>query len=147
MSKFFVFFILLCGLSANLFSQASSSIGAQVVEPITVTKTADLNFRNVAIIFAGTVEMKMISAKIQPGLPNILLPVGGTFTAVTFVVEGTSAYAFTITVPPSPLEIKNGDNTLVVNSLSSDPILNPETDLYAGVFVSVTPLDVIVNYN
>lgn len=105
-----------------------------------------MNFRSVAIIFAGTVELS--PRGVPPGIPTIMLPVTrGTFTAVTFVVGGTAAYAFTITIPPSPLEIKDGNDMLVVNSLSPDPILNPGTDLVAGVFVSVTPFDVTVNYN
>ena len=142
-----IFFILI-GSSADLFSQASSSssIGATIVEPVTITKTADMNFRTVAIIFAGTVEM--IPGGVLPKKPTIMLPVTtGTFTAVTFVDEGTAAYAFTITEPPSPLEIKGVDSTLIVNSFISDPIINPGSGLVAGVYVSTTPFDVTVNYN
>ena len=73
MRKFFVLFIILSGFSVHLFSQASSSAGATVVEPITITKTADMNFRSVAIIFAGTVEMS--PRGVPPGIPTIMLPV------------------------------------------------------------------------
>jgi hypothetical protein len=148
MNKIVTTFIILTGFSVNLFSQAfsSASIHASVVNPFVITKTADMNFETVAIIIAGEVEM--VAGKANSRKPSITLPVTkGTFTAASFFVEGTSAYAFTISVPPSPLEINSGNNTMIVNSFRSDPILNPQTGLFGGVYVSVTPFNVIVNYN
>jgi Domain of unknown function (DUF4402) len=148
MSKIFITFFMLTGFSVNLFSQASSSasISATVVEPITITKTVDMNFGKVAIIIAGEVEM--VPGSVHPKKSAIMLPVTtGTFTAASFITEGTAAYTYTITVPSSPLEIKSGDNMLIVNSFLSDPLINPGTGLVAGVYVSVTPFNVTVNYN
>lgn len=150
MSKIFVTFILLTGFSVNLLSQATSSasIGAMVIQPISqnLMKTVDMNFGTIAIIFAGMVEM--VPGGVHPGKSSIMLPVKtGTFTAVSFAVEGTAAYAFTVTVPSSPLEFKSGDNTLVVDSFQSDPVINTGSGLFSGVYVSITPLNVIVNYN
>jgi hypothetical protein len=148
MSKIVVAIIILAGFSVTLFSQTktSASIGAAIVEPIPVTKTADINFRVGSVIVAGTVTM--VPGSVHPGTPNIMLPIPeGVFTAAAFVAEGTAGYAYTITVPSSPLEIKSGNNTLVVDSFTKDPILNPETGLYSGIYVSYTPLNVTVNYN
>ena len=148
MKKIFFAFIILNGLSVNMFSQASSSasVRATVIEPVTITKTVDMNFEVVAIIIAGTVEM--VPGRVNSGKSAIMLPVStGTFTAASFVTEGTAAYTYTITVPPSPLEIKSGDNTMIVNSFRSDPLINSGTGLVAGVYVSVTPFNVTVNYN
>jgi hypothetical protein len=147
-SKIFVAFILLTGFPVNLFSQSTSSasIGATVVRPILIEKTADMNFETVAIIIAGEVEM--VPGGVYSKKSTIMLPVPtGTFTAASFVTEGTAAYTYTITVPPSPLEIKIGDKTMIVNSFKSDPILNPGKNLFGGVYVSVTPFNVTVNYN
>jgi hypothetical protein len=148
MSKIFFTFLILSGFHVKLFSQAtsSSSVGATIVEPIIQTKNVGINFSVGAIIFAGTVMM--VPSGVHPGTPNITLPVTeGLFTAAAFVVEGTAGYAYTITVPSSPLEIKNGNNTLIVDSFIRDPILNAETGLFSGVYVSVTPFNVTVNYN
>jgi len=148
MSKIFITFIVLAGLSINLFSQATSSasVGATIVEPIILTKPVDLNFRTGTVIFAGTVTM--VPGAARPGTPTIMLPVTeGVFTAAVFVVEGTAGYAYTVAVPSSPLEIKSGDQMMVVDSFIRDPIINPETDLYSGVYVMTTPLNVTVNYN
>ena len=147
MNKLLLISLVFISFSCRLYSQSRStaSAGATIIEPITISKTVETNFGTVAIIVAGTVEM--IPTHIRAGLSSIVLPVEGTFTAASFVIEGKAAYAFTITVPPSPLEVRRGDKDLVVNSFSSDPILNPTSGLATGVYVSVTPLNLTVNYN
>jgi hypothetical protein len=144
----FATFIILNGLSVTLFSQVNSSatVSATIVEPIIQTKTVDINFRTGAVIFAGTLTMS--PGKVQPGKPNITLPVPeGVFTAAAFISEGTAGYTYTITVPLSPLEIKNGKNNMIVDSFTRDPMRNEDSGLYSGVYVSYTALNVTVNYN
>jgi hypothetical protein len=149
MNKKFIF-ILLC-FCTNLYvsaqiGSAATRISATVVEPITVTKSVEMNFESVAIIVAGSVEM--IATSDLNEMTNIMVPVtSGTFTAASFVLSGTTAYAYKVTVPRSPIEVKSGKDILVVRSFDSDPILNPDSGLLAGVFVSVSPMDVTVNYN
>lgn len=143
-------FIFILGFSIlSAFSQEGSAgtrISATVVEPITYTKSVDINFDQVAIIIAGSVEL--VSTKVSGFNTNITLPVTmGTFTAASFVVAGTTAYTYKITVPPSPYELTNSSGGLVVRAFDSDPILNEESELLAGVFVSVSPMNVTVNYN
>ncbi len=149
MTKSLIFILLFTFTISFVYSQEGSSgtrISATVVEPITVTKSVDLNFESVAIIIAGSVELVPSSASAV--MSDIILPVStGTFTAASFVVAGTTAYSYKITVPPSPMEVPNGNSKLIVRSFDSDPILNPETELLAGVFVSVSPMNVTVNYN
>jgi hypothetical protein len=147
-SGIFVTFIIITGFYGNLFSQAntSASVSATIVEPITQTKTVDINFRTGAVIFAGT--LTMVPGKIHPGTPNIMLPVPeGIFTAAAFISEGTAGYSYTITVPLAPLQIKSGKNNLVVDSFTKDPVLNQESGLFSGVYVSYSSLNVTVNYN
>jgi hypothetical protein len=143
-------FIFILGFSIlSAFSQEGSAgtrISATVVEPITLTKSVDLNFDQVAIIIAGSVEL--VSTKVSGLNTNITLPVTmGTFTAASFVVAGTTAYTYKITVPPSPYELTSSSGGLVVRAFDSDPILNADSELLAGVFVSVSPINVTVNYN
>ena len=141
------FFTLICASTALAqFQGFVPQTSATVVEPITVTKSVDLNFESVAIIVAGSVEM--VPANDKGEIPKITMPVTyGTFTAASFVLSSTTAYAYKVTVPPAPVEVNNGKKTMVVKSFDSDPILNPEAGLYAGVYVSVSPMDVTVNYN
>jgi len=119
---------------------------ASVVEPITITKSIDLNFESVAIIIAGSVEM--VTSNTKGNTASIALPVvTGTFTAASFVMSNSTAYTYKVTVPQSPIEITNGKNSMTIQSFDSDPIVDPESGLYAGVFVSVSPMNVTVNYN
>ncbi len=146
-------FILILAFSwslSSIFAQSGTSgsrASATVVEPILQTKSVDLNFDRVAIIIAGMVEL--IPSDFRTSPENITLPVTmGTFTAASFLVSGTTtAYTYKITVPSSPLEITNGKNNLIVQSLDTDSMQNSDSDLLAGVFVSVSPLNVTVNYN
>jgi hypothetical protein len=149
MRKGYITVLLLFSTTIMAYSQVGSAgtrASATVVEPITVTKSVDLNFESVAIIVAGSVEL--VSSNDIGELSNIMLPVtSGTFTAASFILSSTTAYSYKVTVPAAPVELKTGKKNLIVRSFDSDPILNADTGLLAGVFVSVSPMDVTVNYN
>jgi hypothetical protein len=149
MSKVLFLTLIFAWSISSVFSQtgkAATPVSATVVEPITITKSVALNFESVAIIMAGSVELIPLDARAAS--VGITLPVtSGTFTAASFVVAGTTAYTYKITVPSTPMEVTKGTERLVVRSFDSDPILNPDSELLAGVFVSVSPMNVTVNYN
>lgn len=153
MNKFVCTILIILGVTADLVSQTSASASAQasasadIVQPINIASTLDVSFGTVAVIVAGQIEL--VQTDSPRGASSIILPTNevGTFTAASFFTESTSAYAFTITVPSSPLEIKDGNKTMIVSSFKSDPLLNQETGLIAGVYVAVSPLNVTVNYN
>ncbi len=134
-----------CALHAQSGS-GSTRASASVVEPITVTKSIDLNFESVAIIIAGSVEV--VSSSRKGSTASIALPVStGTFTAASFILSNSTAYTYKVTVPDSPIEVTDGKSTMTIRSFDSDPIIDTESGLYAGVFVSVSPMNVTVNYN
>jgi len=132
-----------------LFAQggtAKARTTATIVEPITYTKAIDLNFASMSIVVAGTVELVPKDLRSAPG--NITLPVTmGTFTAVSYVVSGTTAYTYKINVPVTPLEVNYGNHTLIARSLDTGAMQYSDSDLLAGVFVSISPMNVTVNYN
>jgi hypothetical protein len=79
---------------------------------------------------------------------NVKLPVTyGTFTIASFYNTGATGYNYTITVPSEPLTIVSGTRRMKFNSFDSDPTLGSGPGLAAGVFVTVTPFNVTVNYN
>jgi hypothetical protein len=146
-----VSFTLFFTLSVScVFSQVDGSgarAKATVIEPIVDTKYVDLNFASMSIVVAGSVEL--ISRDVLNSSPNITLPVTamGTFTALSYVVSGTTAYTYKITVPKTPMEVTIGNKTMVARSLDTDPMLYAGDELLAGVFVSFSPMNVTVNYN
>ncbi|MEI7662214.1 MAG: DUF4402 domain-containing protein [Bacteroidota bacterium] len=150
LTKFFLFLVALCGLSFASFSQiieeASANVSASIVEPVSISKTVNSDFGNVAIIFAGRVEMAPAGSLSRAG--NIILPIStGTFTAATFNFAGTAGYSYSVSFPTSPVIIENGTNSMKVTSFTSDLVVGSGTNLIAGVYVSVTPSNVMVNYN
>ncbi len=144
-----IFIFILTSSTSIVLSQPGSAgtyARATVVEPITLTKSVDLNFDQVAIIIAGSIEL--VPAEVKASASNITLPVTmGTFTAASFNVTGSTAYTFKFTVSPTPYTVPMGNGTMIVRSFDCDPILDSDSELLAGVFVSVTPMDVTVNYN
>lgn len=140
----FIFFLsIYCAFSQST-SRARAS--ATVVESTMITKSIDLNFASMRIVVAGSVEM--VPKDVRESSSNITLPVTmATFTAVSYIVSGTTAYTCKITVPAAPMEVKYGNRTLIARSLDTDPMLYSESDLLAGVYISFSPMNVMVNYN
>jgi hypothetical protein len=147
--KIFIILLVLSGLSFSVFSQGSAMavaiprVSATIVEPGTITS----NFGDGVVIFAGTVILTPVRGHTKTS--SLSLPVStGSFTGAFFCVAGTNTgYNFTIDVPSSPVSINNGGTSMKITSFTSEPALNARSDMIAGVFVSVTPLDVTVNYN
>jgi hypothetical protein len=149
-SIYLSFMVMLNMFSYSVFSQSIKSTAAQIsatiVEPVSMLKTDNTNFGHVAIILAGYVKMIPVASRSRKG--NIVLPVSsGTFTAATYDISGTSGYSYTFSFPPAPMIFNNGTNLMQVASLDTSPAQNSDSDLIAGVFVSVTPGNVIVSYN
>lgn len=155
------------GFATNAAAQetATATATATIVTPISITKTVDMNFGNVAVqsTTGGTVELTPAGARTSTG--GVTLPAtNGTVTAASFTVNGNGNYTYAITLPSSPLTITSGGNTMTVTGFNSTPsgtgaltagtqtlnvgaTLNVSAAQPSGVYVSGTPFDVIVNYN
>jgi hypothetical protein len=164
---FFVSSIVLFSFGAATFAQATASAtaSATIISPITLTKTADMNFGNVAVIGAGTVVLLPAGTRTKTG--GVTLPVvTGTVGAASFTVggEGTSTYA--ITLPGSDYIITRltGSETMAVNVFTSTPsttgaltggtqiltvgaTLNVGAAQIAGTYTNAVGFPVTVNYN
>jgi hypothetical protein len=150
LAKYIVIFFILSVLSSRVLCQVSivseAQVSATIVEPGSMAKTINTDFGNVAIILSAFVKMAPIGIKSTKG--GIVLPVSsGTFTAAIYDFTGTTGLTYTVSYPKSPIIIKTGTNTMQVASFTSDPARNSSSDMIAGVFVSVTPSNVTVNYN
>ena len=166
--KFFAVAILFSGVSVISSAQvkATATASSTIVTPIGITKTVDMNFGNVAInsTTAGTVVLAPAGTRTSTG--GVTLPAtAGTVAAAEFNVTGANNYTFSITLPSTSHEIKNGDNTMSVTDFTSTPTptgtlsatgsatvkvgatLNVSAGQAAGTYTSVTPFEVTVNYN
>ena len=149
LAKLFTILLILNSISESVNCQvkaeADAGIAATVVEPVSFSKTVNTDFGNVAIIFTGTVEVNPSGVQSKRG--SIVLPIPrGTFTAAIYSFTGPAGYTISVSYPTTPFRIKNGYNNVQVASMS-DIISTAGSNLIAGVYVSVTPSNVTVNYN
>lgn len=148
--KYLVIFLLFDFLSISGFTQVteltSGKVTATIVETGSMSKTINTDFGNVSIVLSAFVKMAPVGA--HPAKGGIVLPVAsGTFTAAVYDFTGTSGSTYSVSYPVTPIIIKTGSQELQVTQFTSDPARNAGSELIAGVFVSVTPSNVTVNYN
>ncbi|WP_295792303.1 DUF4402 domain-containing protein [Mucilaginibacter sp.] len=151
---------------SSSFAQVSANalITGTIVTPISISKTVDVNFGNIAISgAAGTVILAPSGVRTVTG--GVTLPsVSGTLTAASFTITGQGSYTYSITLPSSPLTISSGANNMSVDKFTSSTAatgtlssgtqtfhvgatLNIAGNQSAGTYFSATPFNVTVNYN
>jgi hypothetical protein len=166
--KLFALGMILLGFSANSFGQATANAptSATIIAPITLTKTVDMNFGNVAVIGAGTVILVPEGTRSATGGVTLPLAFPGTITAAEFTVGGEGTNTYAITLPASDLTITrvSGAQTMTVGTFTSTPsatgvltgglqtlkvgaTLNVGAAQVAGVYTNETGFAVTVNYN
>jgi len=114
--------VLLCGVaSAQRSSNSSASSDIYIVQSTAIYKTADLRFG--AIVpgnTAGTVTLSTAGARSAVGA--IVLPSSVAYGAAGFVVLGTPATLFSLSLPSTlTLGRAGGSETMVVSSFVSNP--------------------------
>lgn len=156
---------MLCS-TTNTFAQvtATANATATIVTPISITKTTDMNFGNVAVqsSTAGTVVLAPDNSRAQTG--GVTLPAtAGTVSAAIFTVNGEGSYTYTITLPSS-ITITNSSINMTINTFTSTPsgtgtlstgsqtlkvgaTLNVAAGQTAGTYATATPFNVTINYN
>jgi hypothetical protein len=167
LTKFFALAIGLIAISASTFAQvsATATASATIITPITITKTTDLNFGNIAVnATPGTVVIDPAGTRTVTGgctLPTTV----GTVAAAAFTVSGVATSTYSITLPAGATTITSGANTMTVDTWTSSPTptgtldgtgnqtlsvgatLNVAGSQAAGTYTSATPFTVTVNYN
>lgn len=155
--------------SVSSFAQATAtaSTTAQVITPIAITKTTDMNFGTLASgTTLGTVVLDTNNGRTRTG--GITLSTSGTAAAsAVFGVTGQANSAFAITLPTS-ITLSDGattPNTMIVDAFTSIPAtngtlsaggsatinvgatLNVKASQIAGTYTNASDLAVTVNYN
>ena len=106
--------------SANAQSaSANFAANARVVTPISIAKTADMNFGDVVPGgSAGTVILSTAGARSTTGGVNLGNANGAAAAAFTVSGQGSSTYAITL---PASANITSGGNNMSVGSFTSNP--------------------------
>jgi len=160
--------ILVGGCNAS-FAQATATAAASatIITPITIAKTVDMNFGNVAVsaTLAGTAVLAPAGIRTTGGAGGVTLPATvGTVTAATFTVSGQASYTYAVTLP-STATITSSGHTMTVNAFTSSPsatgllssggsqtltvgaTLNVAAGQSAGTYTNASGVPVTVNYN
>jgi hypothetical protein len=161
----FAVFLLACGINANAQSSASATATATIVTPITITKTSDMNFGNVAVQATAGGTVVMTPAGARSATSGVTLPgTPGTVSAASFTVNGQAGYTYSILLPSAVTITDAASNTMTVDNFTSTPTptgtltggsetlnvgatLNVVMGQTPGVYTSATPFTVTVNYN
>jgi hypothetical protein len=101
---------------------ATASAFAKVITPITITKTADLNFGTIISGPAGTVTVSPAGVETASGA-SIVSP-NPNVSAAQFNVTGEPSTAYSISLPTSGITISNGAQTMTVDNFISTPTPN-----------------------
>ena len=154
--------------AANAQATASATATAIIITPITITKTVDMHFGNVAV-GASSGDVVLTPAGTRTANGGVTLPATvGSPAAASFDVTGQASYTYAITLPSAPVTITNATaQTMTVDVFTSNPsgtgtlgvgapgtqtitvgaTLQVGASQAAGTYVSGTPFDVTVNYN
>lgn len=170
-TKIFTAAALFIGFSANSFAQSTAyaSTTAELVTPISISKTTDMHFGTVASsATAGTVILDYANGR--TATDGASLPAGSTLqkTAV-FGVTGEGTSGFSIAIPTSPITLTGsvagtmtvgsflcdagasttltgGSKTLNVSATLTVPA-NTVAGTYSNALANSSALFVTVNYN
>lgn len=174
-SKILAIAIVMLAFSAATFAQtntAQATASATIVTPITIVKTADMNFGNVMpTATAGTVILAPAGTATYANTSYSATPTAtATITAATYTVTGTPAATYSVTLPSSAVTLNGSPTgTMTVSNFTSTPdatvagsglldatlgtqtlrvgaTLNVGANQAAGSYVSAA-FDVTVNYN
>jgi hypothetical protein len=152
-------------LTVNAQVKAVAETSANIVGPISISKSVDLSFGNVAVspTLAGTVVLDPASSRTKTG--GVTLPViTGIVTAAKFTVSGEGGTTYAITFDNPSIILSNGTQTMTVDNFTSTPTatgslatgtedifvggtLNVAAAQASGLYTNASGLVVTVNYN
>ena len=161
--------IFVAGSTAS-FAQATAtaSASATIITPITISKTVDMNFGNVAVsaTIAGTAILAPAGTRTTGGAGGVTLPAtNGTVAAASFTVSGQASYTYAITLPSTCTISDGASHSMTVNAFTSSPsatgtlsvsgsqtltvgaTLNVAAAQASGSYTNASGVPVTVNYN
>jgi hypothetical protein len=171
MKNLFLIAILVLGFSAVSFGQdiETATSSATIVTPISLTKTSDMNFGNVAVHATNDGTVVLVPAGTRTGTAGVTVSaaLAGTVSAASFTVNGANNQTYSITLPAVDHEItrSGGTEVMQVNTFTSDPsgtgtlsaggaqtinigaTLNVSGGQTPGIYTNASGFEVTVNYN
>ncbi|HSN61087.1 MAG TPA: DUF4402 domain-containing protein [Ferruginibacter sp.] len=160
--------ILFFAVNVNAQATATANASATIISPISISKTTDLNFGNLAVdATGGTVilDPSLAAIRTSAGAGGVSFPAtSGLVSAAAFVVSGQANFTFSVNVLSASLQITNGTDFMTVDNFTTSAgagtlSATGTQNVYVGadlvvagsqapgVYTSASPFTVLVNYN
>lgn len=113
---------------------ATATASATIVTPLSITKTVDMNFGNLAVnATPGTVVLPAVAAPIRTPSGGVSLITGGTIAAAAFTVNGLIGSTYAITLPADGVVSLAGPGApMAVSAFVSTPTVAAGGSLASG---------------
>ncbi len=172
MRKILLTMIIAAGISTAVLAQnegaiatATAPASATIVAPLTISKTVDMNFGNIAVSASNPGTVVLPNAGVRTATGGVTLPATtGTVTAASFSVTGEGVYTYAITLPTTATLTSGVSNTMTLSSFTSTPsgtgtlnagaqtitvgaTLTVGAGQTAGTYTNATAVPVTVVYN
>jgi len=164
----FAAIVFVSGLTTvNAQVTASATGTANVITPIAITNSGNMNFGNLAVspTVSGTLTILPGGTRTTDGAGGVTLPaVTGTFNPASFTVTGLGSSTFSITLPTTYTITDGASHNMTVTGFTSTPsgtgtlasgtlvikvgaTLNVAAGQFAATYTNATGFPVQVNYN
>jgi hypothetical protein len=169
--RFFATALIMLAFSAGASAQVTDGAYAEahIITPLTITKTVDMDFGNVAVINApGTVVLSTASLRSSTGGATPVANPTGIVSAAEFAITGAANAQVFVTLPadvPTPVRVyhANGTDYMNVTLFNCNPAsgfllttgnetlrvgatLNTGADQLPGVYHTLADFEVTINY-
>ncbi len=148
--------ILMIGFATASYSQATATATATatIVTPISISKTADMSFGNIAVQASTGGTVVLAPAGTRTSTSGVTLPAtAGTVTAAAFTVNVSGSYTYAITLPSTAtLTRVSGTETMTAGSFTSNPsgtgaLTSGTQNISVGATLTVAAAQVAGVYN
>ena len=158
---FFVLqFFSFLGISQHSAS-ASFTASVNIIEPISLKNTSNMNFASVDARNGGTVTLNPDHTRTTTG--DVYLDSDANVSAAIFEVRGQNGYSYNIHVPSGSFSMTNGSSEITlkdininsddssitndVQTLSLGATLEIEPGQKPGIYTTPAPIEITVSYN
>jgi hypothetical protein len=163
-ASFLLMTIAIEGVKAQ--STATAEASATIITPITILKTQDLKFGNIAVQQLTGGSVVLTPGGVRNATGGVTLPtVTGDVSAASFTVSGDGNRTFSISLPTAPITLTGGaGGTMSLGTFTSTPSATGTLDAGSkivtvggtltvsagqspGLYTNTSGLAITVNYN
>ncbi len=146
---------------AQTSATATFTASVNIVQPIALQTTTNMNFADVDAQHGGQVTLNTDNSRTASG--GAILKDSQSATAANLQVSGQNGYAYSVQIPEQNIKLSNGATEITLkdfkteveaNTLNQDSqtikvgaTLELEPGLDPGIYSTTTPIAVVVSYN